>query len=135
MARGAALLFAAGIVCASAHAQTYTTRNLQSQYPSADAVEISAATTTPNGVEIVGIRSFHNGSFDRTPLIFPTATSTAVVMNMPPNGTGGYISAVANTSLGVIEAGQYDRVVGSTGATHAVVWNGTPNSAVDLHIA
>src|SRR5207302_3441080 len=38
-------------------------------------------------------------------------------------------------SLGVLEAGQYDRVIGSTGSTHAVIWNGTPNSAVDIHIA
>ena len=135
MNRKVVLLFAAWMVCASTHAQTYTTRSLQGQYPEGDLVEISAATTTPNSVEIVGIRSFHNGTSERTPLIFPTATSNAVLMNMPPFGTGGYISAVAMTPLGVIEAGQYDRVVGSTGATHAVVWNGTPGSAVDLHIA
>lgn len=127
MVRGAALLLAAAMVCASASAQTYTTRSLQGQYPSGSEAEISAATTTPNGVEIVGIVG--------GPAIFPTPTSNVVPMNFPPNGTRGYISAVANTSLGVIEAGQYDRVVGSTTATHAVVWNGTPNSAVDLHIA
>ena len=135
MHRKVVLLLAASMLCASTHAQTYTTRSLQGQYPQGEAVEISAATTTPNGVELVGIRSSHNGLFDRTPLIFPTATSNAVVMNMPPFGTGGYISAVATTPLGVIEAGQYDRVVGSTITTHAVVWNGSPSSAVDLHIA
>jgi hypothetical protein len=135
MRRGIILLLATFLFCAQTYAQTYATRSLQGQYPNGDSVEVSAATTTPNGVEIVGIRRFHNGSFDRTPLVFPSATSNAVIMNPPPFGSQGYISAVANTPLGVIEAGQYDGDFGGFSATHAVVWNGTPNSAVDLHIA
>jgi hypothetical protein len=112
-------------------------RTLAGQIPAGDEVLAAAATTTPAGVQIVGIRRFHQGGFDRTPLIFPTATSNAVLMNNPPSdSTQGFISAVTYVpSLGVLEAGQYNKLVGSTLSIHAVVWNGTPNSGVDVHVA
>jgi hypothetical protein len=115
----------------------YSVRTLASQIPPGDFTVAAAATSVPGGVEMVGVRHFHNGGFDRTPLRFPTSTSNAQLMNNPPSGsTQGYISAVTySPSLGVLEAGQYDHFVGSTGEIHAVVWNGTPNSGVDLHIA
>ncbi|HEX4591235.1 MAG TPA: PEP-CTERM sorting domain-containing protein [Gemmataceae bacterium] len=119
----------------SARAQVYTVQTLANQIPAGDAVLAEAAASTPAGVEIVGLRRFHDGTFERTPVIFSTSTSNMQVMNNPPSdSTQGVISAVGYVpSLGVIEAGQYDKLVGSTLSTHAVTWNGTPNSAVDIH--
>jgi hypothetical protein len=116
-------------------AQVYTVQTLASQIPAGDAVLAEAAGWTPAGVQIVGIRAFHNGEADRTPVIFATPTSNMQIMNNPPSdSTQGLISAVAYVpSLGVIEGGSYDKLVGSTVSTHAVTWNGTPNSAVDIH--
>src|SRR5262245_40230155 len=89
----------------------YFVRTLANQIPAGDGVLTAAATMTPDGVQIVGIRQFHDGGFDRTPLIFPTSTSNALLMNNPPSdSTQGFISAVAYVpSLGVLQAGQYDR--------------------------
>jgi hypothetical protein len=88
-------------------------------------------------VEIVGGRRFHNGAFEQTPIVFPTATSNMQIFNVPPSDLvrGGISSVTYVPSLGVIEGGTYYKVVVSTGADHAVVWNGTPNSAVDVHVA
>ena len=73
------------VVTGHAGAQTYTVRTLNNQIPPGDLVLSAAAARTPAGVEIVGIREFHDGGFDRTPLIFATATSNAQLMNNPPS--------------------------------------------------
>src|SRR4051812_39046074 len=112
----------------------YTARTLAGQIPAADGVVANAATSIPGGVQIVGARRFHNGGFDSTPAFFPTATSAVQLMTNPPSdSTQGVISAAAYVpSLGVLDAGSYQKAVGSTSETHPVVWNGTPNSGVDL---
>jgi hypothetical protein len=109
----------------------YTVRTLAGQIPPGGVALTAAAASVPGGVQIVGTGS------GRTPLIFPTSTSNAQLMNNPPSdSTEGFISAVTySPTLGVLEAGQYEHQVGSTVSTHAVVWNGTPNSGVDIHIA
>ncbi|HEY1381864.1 MAG TPA: PEP-CTERM sorting domain-containing protein [Gemmataceae bacterium] len=112
----------------------YTARTLDSQIPSGDGVVATAAISTPAGVQIVGARRFHNGGGDATPAFFPTATSNVQLMTNPPSdSTQGVISAAAYVpSLGVLDAGSYEKAVGSTQSTHPVVWTGTPNSGVDL---
>jgi hypothetical protein len=112
----------------------YTVQTLANQIPAGDQVLASAATTTPAGVQIVGTRRFHNGGNENTPVIFPTATSAMQIMQNPPSdSTYGNLSAATYVpSLGVIEGGSYFNQHSSQLSVDAALWNGTPNSGVDI---
>src|SRR5262245_4489907 len=94
---------------------TYTT--LANLIPSGDAASVYAAATTPGGVQFVGQRSGHNGSFDSAPLIFPNTSTTMMAMTNPPSDShAGFINAVIYIpGLGVMEGGNYNKLIGSTG--------------------
>ena len=118
-------------------AEVFTVQFLSNLIPAGDRVTVNAASLAPGGVQIVGSRNFHNGTFDNTPIVFPTASSNMQVLPNPPSdsGRGAATSAANIPGFGALQAGVYDRLSGSTLSSRAAIWNGPSTPGFDLHTA
>lgn len=95
--------------------------------PESTFIAISTSPQTVDGLQIVGWERIQGGGADPHALLW---TSNGKTVDLHPTRLTGFIASTANGTNGVQQVGR--ATLADHVTSHAILWNGTADSAVDL---